>query len=92
MKAKNLGYLVRCAKSFLKGLCEQYPAKSWMQHGTLDTPVDYLYEIARPQARFLGLIKESEKAWEVEEWRENRGNREGCFRPDRRTLKEKNDS
>jgi len=69
MKATNPDYLVRCAKCFLKGLCEQCPAKSWMEHGTLDTPVEYLCEIAHAQARFLGLIGENEKAWEVVGWR-----------------------
>ncbi|MCK4859277.1 MAG: radical SAM protein [Candidatus Omnitrophica bacterium] len=73
MKAANLDYLSRCAKCFLKGLCEQCPAKSWMEHGTLDTPVEYLCEIAHTQARFLGLLKEDEKAWEVEDWRERIG-------------------
>ena len=50
---------------FLKGLCEQCPAKSWMEHGTLDTPVEYLCDVAHAQARYLGLIGDSEKAWEV---------------------------
>jgi len=67
-KAANSEYLARCAKCFLKGLCEQCPAKSWMEHGTLDTPVEYLCEIAHTQARYLGLLKENEKAWEVNEW------------------------
>lgn len=68
MKAKNTDYFNRCAKCFLKGLCEQCPAKSWEEHGTLDTPVEYLCETAHFQARFLGLIKEEEKAWQVEDW------------------------
>jgi radical SAM protein with 4Fe4S-binding SPASM domain len=69
MKAKNSDYLSRCAKCFLKGLCEQCPAKSWVEHGTLDTPVEYLCEVAHVQARFLGLLKDDEMAWEVEDWR-----------------------
>jgi len=69
MKAINPEYLARCAKCFLNGLCDQCPAKSWVEHGTLDTPVEYLCEIAHTQARFLGLLKEGEKAWEVEDWR-----------------------
>lgn len=69
MKAKNPEYLAKCAKCFLRGLCEQCPAKSWMEHGTLDTPVDYLCGIAHAQARFLGLIHTEEKAWEVDDWR-----------------------
>jgi len=62
MKSENLDYLGRCAKCFLKGLCEQCPAKSWMEHGTLDTSVEYLCEIAHIQARYMGLIKDDEKA------------------------------
>jgi radical SAM protein with 4Fe4S-binding SPASM domain len=72
IRATNLQYLSRCAKCFLKGLCEQCPAKSWMEHGTLDTPVDYLCEIAHTQARFLGLLEENEMAWEVEDWKQRR--------------------
>ena len=70
MTAANPEYLARCARCFLKGLCEQCPAKSWMEHGTLDTPVEYLCEIAHTQARFLGLLKTGERAWEVEDWKE----------------------
>jgi len=55
----------RCAKCFLRGLCEQCPAKSWMEHGTLDSPVEYLCDIAHAHARFLGLLKKNEKAWEI---------------------------
>ena len=70
MKTCNSQYLERCARCFLKGLCEQCPAKSWMEHGTLDTPVEYLCEIAHTQARFLGLLNDGEKAWEVRDLRE----------------------
>ncbi|MDD1701595.1 MAG: radical SAM protein [Methanoregula sp.] len=69
-KATNPDYLQRCAVCFLKGLCEQCPAKSWMEHGTLDTPVEYLCGVAHAQARYLGLIGESERAWEVTSGRE----------------------
>ncbi|MBN1472349.1 MAG: radical SAM protein [Syntrophaceae bacterium] len=65
IKAANPDYLHRCAVCFLKGMCEQCPAKSWMEHGTLDTPVEYLCEAAHAQARFLGWLKEGEKAWKV---------------------------
>ncbi len=64
-KATNPDYLKRCAVCFLKGLCEQCPAKSWMEHGTLDTPVEYLCQVAHAQARFLGLVQENENAWEL---------------------------
>lgn len=70
MKAANKDYLHRCARCFLKGLCVQCPAKSWAEHGTLDTPVEYFCSIAHAQARYLGLLKEDEKAWEVTEWKE----------------------
>jgi radical SAM protein with 4Fe4S-binding SPASM domain len=70
LKAKNTDYLDRCARCFLKGLCEQCPAKSWMEHGTLDTPVEYLCEIAHAQARYLGLLEEDENAWDVRDWKE----------------------
>ena len=70
VKATNPDYLRRCAVCFLKGLCEQCPAKSWAEHGTLDTPVEYLCAVAHAQARFLGWLKDSEKAWEVLDWKE----------------------
>ena len=70
MKATNLGYLARCARCFLRELCEQCPAKSWMEYGTLDTPVEYLCEVTHAQARFLNLIEENEMAWNVKNWKE----------------------
>ena len=70
MRAKNPEYLKRCAVCFLKGLCEQCPAKSWAEHGTLDTPVEYLCAVAHAQARWLGWLAEGERAWEVTNWRE----------------------
>lgn len=70
LTAKNPEYLRRCAKCFLRGLCEQCPAHSWMEHGTLDTPVEYLCQVAHAQARFLGLINEHENAWEVINWKD----------------------
>lgn len=70
LKASNPEYIRRCAKCFLKGLCEQCPGKSWQEHGTLDTPVEYLCEVAHVQARFLGLVKKDEKAWEVKDYKQ----------------------
>jgi radical SAM protein with 4Fe4S-binding SPASM domain len=72
LQATNPDYLQRCARCFLKGLCEQCPAKSWMEHGTLDTPVEYLCQVAHAQARYLGLLAEDENSWELEPevWRE----------------------
>lgn len=63
-------YLLRCARCFLHGLCEQCPAWSWPEHGTLDTPVDYVCRVAHAQARRLGLLREGERAWEIEAWKE----------------------
>lgn len=64
-QATNPEYRMRCARCFLKGLCEQCPAKAWIEHGTLDTPVEYYCEIAHARARDLGLLAEGEQAWEV---------------------------
>jgi radical SAM protein with 4Fe4S-binding SPASM domain len=69
-KASNPEYLRRCARCFLKGLCEQCPAKSWMEHGTLDTPVEYLCQVAHAQARFLGLLEDDKLAWKIVDWNE----------------------
>lgn len=69
-KAKNPDYLNHCAHCFLKGLCDMCPAQSWMEHGTLDTPVEYLCDVAHEVARYLGFIKKEEKAWEVNDWKQ----------------------
>lgn len=66
IRAKNPRYLERCARCLLKGLCDQCPARSWSEHGTLDTPVEYLCQVAHARARLLGLISPGEKGWEVE--------------------------
>ena len=85
LQATNTEYLSRCARCFLKGLCEQCPAKSWMEHGTLDTPVEYLCTVAHAQARYLGLITDNENAWEVEDWQERvtrfTGRKADCLKP-----------
>jgi len=67
-KAENRTYLERCARCPLKDFCEQCPGQSWMENGTLDGPVDYFCRIAHVQARALGLLKEEERAWEIEDW------------------------
>jgi MoaA/NifB/PqqE/SkfB family radical SAM enzyme len=69
LRATNPEYLRRCARCFLKGLCEQCPAKSWAEHGTLDTPVEYLCDVAHAQARWLGWLEENEYGWEVMDWK-----------------------
>jgi radical SAM protein with 4Fe4S-binding SPASM domain len=70
MRSTNPAYLERCARCFLKGLCQQCPAKSWAEHGNLDTPVEYFCEVAHAQARFLGWLGADERAWQVADWRE----------------------
>jgi sulfatase maturation enzyme AslB (radical SAM superfamily) len=59
MRARNPEYLRRCARCFLKGFCEQCPAKSWSEHGNLDTPVEYLCEVAHAQARYMGWLADN---------------------------------
>jgi radical SAM protein with 4Fe4S-binding SPASM domain len=66
--ATDPAYLERCGRCFLKPLCLQCPAKSWAEHGTLDTPVDYFCGITHAQAVSLGLLKEGEAAWTVDDW------------------------
>jgi MoaA/NifB/PqqE/SkfB family radical SAM enzyme len=73
MHATNPDYLKCCALCFLKGLCEQCPAKSWDECKTLDTPVEYLCEIAHAKARWMGWLSKDEKAWEVADWRSRIG-------------------
>lgn len=73
-KAQNSDYLARCSRCFLNGLCEQCPAKSWMEHGTLDTPIDYFCKLTHFQAIDLGLLQEGEKTWEIENWMERVNN------------------
>ena len=65
LRATDPEYLRRCAVCSLKGFCEQCPAKSWAEHGTLDAPVEYLCEVAHAQARYLGWLGPGEKAWEA---------------------------
>jgi radical SAM protein with 4Fe4S-binding SPASM domain len=70
LTAQNQEYVNRCARCFLYQLCEQCPAQSWMEHGTLDTPVEYFCTIAHAQARNVGLLRENEMGWEVRDWKE----------------------
>jgi radical SAM protein with 4Fe4S-binding SPASM domain len=67
-RAANPDYIERCGRCFLKSLCLQCPSKSWAEHGTLDTPVEYFCDIAHAQAVRLGLLEQGEKAWIVEDW------------------------
>jgi hypothetical protein len=38
--------------------------------GTLDTPVEYLCQVAHTQALYLGLLTETEQAWDVNDWKQ----------------------
>ncbi len=76
-RARNPDYLRRCGRCFLKALCLQCPAKSWAEHGTLDTPVDYFCRITHAQAQALGLLAPGEKAWTVTDWGARVGEGEG---------------
>lgn len=66
IRANNKKYNEKCQRCFLRSLCDECPAWSWMEHGALDEPVGYLCEIAHTEAVWLGLLEKGEKAWEVE--------------------------
>ncbi len=51
---RNRQYLARCAQCRLKGFCGQCPARSYIEHGVLDKPVEYLCRVAHEQAALLG--------------------------------------
>ncbi len=70
LTASDKHYLDRCARCFLRGLCQQCPAKSWMEHGVLDKPLDYFCSIAHLEAHYLGLIHNDEKGWQIDNWEE----------------------
>ena len=62
----NPEYSERCGRCFLRGLlCDQCPAKSWMENGTLDSPVEYLCKIAHSKARLIGILNDKEMAWDA---------------------------
>jgi radical SAM protein with 4Fe4S-binding SPASM domain len=69
IRTADPAYLERCGRCFLKALCLQCPAKSWAEHGTLDTPVEYFCGITHAQAISIGVVREGEKAWAVADWR-----------------------
>jgi radical SAM protein with 4Fe4S-binding SPASM domain len=73
MRATNGAYLERCGRCFLKALCLQCPARSWSEHGTLDTPVEYYCAVTHAQAEEAGLLGEGEKGWAVADWRARLG-------------------
>jgi hypothetical protein len=65
----NPDYLSKCARCFLRCICEQCPGQSWVEHGNLDSPVDYCCQIAHNEARSLGLLSEDEYGWSVSDWK-----------------------
>jgi radical SAM protein with 4Fe4S-binding SPASM domain len=69
IRATNPAYLERCGRCFLKSLCLQCPARSWAEHGTLDTPVEYFCGIAHAQAEWIGILAPGEKAWKISDGR-----------------------
>ncbi len=69
-RAENPEYLKRCARCFIRSLCSQCPAKSWIETGSLDTPVEYLCAVAHAEAYDSGLIRGNEKAWDVRDWQD----------------------
>ncbi|MEW6532978.1 MAG: radical SAM protein [Thermodesulfobacteriota bacterium] len=73
LAATNPEYLKRCARCFLKSMCEQCPARSWNENSTLDTPVRYLCSLAHAQARWVGLLGSQEYGWEVQDWQSRIG-------------------
>ena len=70
LRATDPEYLRRCARCFLKGLCEQCPARSWTEHGVLDKPVEYLCAVTHAQARRLGWLQGDEAGWNCPQWRD----------------------
>jgi len=64
-RAKNPDYIARCAGCFLSDLCDQCPARSWMESGTLDAPIEYFCRTSHRIARGLGLLGDTENAWDV---------------------------
>ena len=74
MKSETPAFLRRCARCFLRNICDQCAAKSWMESGTLDTPVEYYCQVTHAIARQVGLLAEGERSWDVTNGRE-RANR-----------------
>jgi radical SAM protein with 4Fe4S-binding SPASM domain len=77
LRSTNPAYLERCGRCFLRGLCEQCPAKSWAEYGTLDTPVEYFCGVAHAQAVAAGLLVPGEQAWTVTDGEERVERRRG---------------
>ncbi len=70
MKATDPQYLERCANCFLRSLCEQCPAISWMENRKIDGWIEYYCELTHAQARLIGLLQDGEMSWRVTDWNE----------------------
>lgn len=69
LRVTHSEYLRRCARCFLKSLCDQCPALSWTESGMFDFPIEYLCHATHAQARSLGLIRDEEQGWLVKDWK-----------------------
>lgn len=70
LQASDPLYLERCAQCFLRSLCEQCPAVSWLETRKIDGWLEYFCEFTHAQARFIGLLNEGELSWQVIDWKE----------------------
>jgi radical SAM protein with 4Fe4S-binding SPASM domain len=55
MRSENKNYLENCRQCKLVSLCMWCPANSYLENGTLDSPVKYFCEIAHLRAKELGI-------------------------------------
>ncbi len=67
-KANHPLFLERCSRCFLNDLCEQCPAVSWMEFRILDGWLEYFCEYTHALGRMIGLLRDGEKSWQVEDW------------------------
>jgi len=56
----NSDYLEKCGNCSLFGFCEQCPAHSYMENGTLDTPVEYLCCLAHSHSEHLKQLHDGQ--------------------------------
>jgi radical SAM protein with 4Fe4S-binding SPASM domain len=70
MVASDPRFLERCGRCFLRSLCEQCPGVSWTENRALDGWLEYFCQLTHAQARFIGLLQEGEKSWQVVNWEE----------------------
>jgi radical SAM protein with 4Fe4S-binding SPASM domain len=51
----NPEYLKKCGRCRFFGFCDQCPAMSYMENGTLDTPVEYICQLTRAQVNMFDI-------------------------------------